>query len=354
MTDAIDTLNDEINGGRGSASRMLKIFKKMKKNNKLRNDNLSKNIKAKFVKKGINMKDINTSLTQAFNEKANEISNSVDEYGKAFFTYAYKKSDSFYFLFFINFALRLCLVIFSSQFKGQKYYIDQYKKHVKESFGITIIITAIFLYMYSFAKDVLRDKNNNDCIQFTIFTLIFFSIFMYDYVNIVLMLVNTKYFSKDNKNKGILSGIMLAIIVGIFVLYYFTIVLSKGMPANPFDFKKYKYSWFLGSGFLLLLFILSFIGFLIVNINKIDSNESNPLKAIWGSIANTEENRLNNNQKKTNDRKEFFIDMFKKYYMIFILISCILLVVLDLNRIEFYSFVESTYPCPPTQTAQTE
>ena len=87
---------------------------------------------------------------------------------------------------------------------------------------------------------------------------------------------------------------------------------------------------------------------------KIDFNESNPLKAIWGSIINTEENRLNNNQKKTNDRKEFFIDMFKKYYMIFILISCILLVVLELNRIEFYSFVESIYPCPPTQTAQAQ
>ena len=47
---------------------------------------------------------------------------------------------------------------FSSQFKGKNYYIDQYKKHVKESIGITIIISAIFLYMYSIAKDVLRGK----------------------------------------------------------------------------------------------------------------------------------------------------------------------------------------------------
>lgn len=293
MTDAIDTLNDEINGG-----------------------------------------------MNIIGEAASVVSTVS--------IYAYEKSNIFY-LFLANVALRSCLLIFSSQFKGQKYYKDQYKKHVKESFGITIIITPIFLYMYSLAKDVLRDKNNNDCIQFTIFTLIFFSIFMYDYVNIVLMLVNTKYFSKDNKNKGILSGIMLAIIVGIFVLYYFTIVLSKGMPPNPFDFEKYKYSWFLGSGFLLLLFILSFIGFLIVNINKIDSNESNPLKAIWGSIANTEENRLKNNQIKTNDRKEFFIDMFKKYYMVFILISCILLVVLNLNKDAFYTFVNYKFPCPPIE-----
>lgn len=266
--------------------------------------------------------------------------------------YVHRKSDFFKILFGVNFALRLCLLIFSfsSQFKGKNYYIDQYKKHVKESIGITIIISAIFLYMYSIAKDVLRGKRK-DCIQFTIFTLILFSIFMYDYVNIVLMLVDTKYFSKDNKNKGILSGIMLAIIFGIFVLYYLTIALCNRKPFYPFASKTvYQFAFIQGSIFLVLLFMLSFIGFFIVNINKIDFNESNPFKAIWGSIANSEENRLNNNQKKTNDRKEFFIDMFKKYYMIFILIFCILLVVLDLNRIEFYSFVESIYPCPPTQT----
>ena len=348
MTDTIDTLNDEINGGRGIASRVLKKIKRLKKEKLPGNDKLMQQVKAKLAE--TSNKINNMSLRNVLNEKASEISNVSSEA----VNYVSENSDFYLVLFAVNFVLRLLLVYFSSQFKGHKYYIDQYKKHVKESFGITIIITVIFLYMYSFAKKVLRDENNQDCIQFTIFTLILFSIFMYDYVNIVLMLVNTKYFSKDNKNKGYLSGIMSAIIAGIFVLYYFTIVLSKGFPLNIFDFKKHKYSWYLGSGFLLLLFILSFIGFLIVNINKIDSNESNPLKAIWGSITNTEENRLNNNQKKTNDRKEFFIDMFKKYYMIFILISCILLVVLELNRIEFYSFVESIYPCPPTQTAQAQ
>ena len=210
-----------------------------------------------------------------------------------------------------------------------KYYIGQYKKHVRESFGVTIILTIIFAYMHlTVDKATLRGKNNvnTDCIQFTIFTLILFSIFMYDYVNIVLMLVKKKFFSKDKKNQGILSGIMLAIIVGMFVLYYMTIVLAKGMPINPFSSENF-HPFLLGSGLLVLLFSLSILGFFIIypNINEIQKSQ------------------LSNNN---NDRKEFFIDMFKKYYMVFILISCILLVVLHLNYTPFYTFIEDRFPCP--------
>ena len=256
-----------------------------------------------------------------------------------------KLNDLYFILFVLNLLLRFGLLAFSPFKESLK------KNHIKESFGVSLIIFLIFVYIYyTDDKDTLRNNDKN-CIKFTIYSLLFFSIFMYDYLNIVLMHVNKKYFGAKIQNQGILSGIMIAIIFGIFVLYYFTIALYSRKLFYPFASKTvYQFAFIQGSIFLVLLFMLSFIGFFIVNINKIDFNESNPFKAIWGSIANSEENRLNNNQKKTNDRKEFFIDMFKKYYMIFILIFCILLVVLDLNRIEFYSFVESIYPCPPTQT----
>ena len=257
-----------------------------------------------------------------------------------------KLNDFYFILFVLNLLLRFGLLAFSPFKESLK------KNHIKESCGVSLIIFLIFVYIYYYTdyKDTLRNNEKN-CIKFTIYSLLFFSIFMYDYLNIVLMQVDKKYFGAKIQNQGILSGIMIAIIFGIFVLYYLTIVLYSREPFYPFASKTvYQFAFIQGSIFLVLLFMLSFIGFFIVNINKIDFNESNPFKAIWGSIANSEENRLNNNQKKTNDRKEFFIDMFKKYYMIFILIFCILLVVLDLNRIEFYSFVESIYPCPPTQT----
>ena len=154
---------------------------------------------------------------------------------------------------------------------------------------------------------------------------------MYDYVNIVLMLVKKKFFSKDKKNQGILSGIMLAIIVGIFALYYITVVLSKGMPINPFDSKN-THPFILGSGFLVLLLTFSILGFFI----------------IYPNIKEIQKSQLSNNN---NDRKEFFIDMFKKYYMVFILISCILLVVLHLNEDKFYEFVNSKFPCPTPNTS---
>ena len=262
------------------------------------------------------------SLGQAINEKAGEIS----KVSSKAVNYAYENSDFYVVLFAVNFALRLSLVLFSPLFKGKKYYIGQYKKHVKESFGVTFILTLIFAYMHlTVDKDTLRGKDNK-CIQFTIFTLILFSIFMYDYVNIVLMLVKKKFFSKDKKNQGILSGIMLAIIGGIFALYYITIVISRGMPIDPFASKN-THPFILGSGFLVLLFALSILGFFI----------------IYPNIKEIQKSRLSNNN---NDRKEFFIDMFKKYYMIFILISCILLVVLHLNEDKFYDFVDRKFPCP--------
>ena len=328
MTDIIDTFNDEINGGRGIASRMAKRLK-----NGLGNVELAKEMKTEFEKAGKNMKDIKTSVTQVLGEKANAISNSkTGKFIGEVKSYAYENSDFYVVLFALNFILRLSLVLSSPLFNTKKKYVGEYKKHVKESFGVTIILTIIFAYMHlTVDKDTLRGKDNN-CIQFTIFTLILFSIFMYDYVNIVLMLVKKKYFSKDKKNQGILSGIMLAIIGGILALYYITVVLSKGMPINPFDSKN-THPFILGSGFLVLLLTLSILGFFI----------------IYPNIKEIEKSHLSNNN---NDRKEFFIDMFKKYYMVFILISCILLVVLKLNEDEFYKFVNSKLPCPKPEVSE--
>tara|TARA_Y100000389_G_scaffold116242_1_gene113396 strand:+ start:4082 stop:5044 length:963 start_codon:yes stop_codon:yes gene_type:complete len=318
MTDAIDTLNDEINGGMG-------VLSNMKMPKEMSNVGLGKG--ATVVGKG---------LGKGLGKGGSIVSKGFD---------AYRKSDFYVVLFTVNFLLRLCLVLFSPLFNKKKLYVSEYKKHIKESFGVTLISSIIFYYIYYFSdfidKNELRGENE-DCIQFTIFTLILFSIFMYDYVNIVLMLVNKKFFSAKTQNQGILSGIMIAIIFGIFVLYYFTIVISNGLILSE---PKTIYPLKLGSMILLLLFTLSFFGFIIININEIDFNEENPIKAIFGSLMNLEENRLNNNNK---DRKEFFINMFKKYYMIFILISCILLVVLDLNKQAFYDFVQSKLPCPPT------
>ena len=237
-----------------------------------------------------------------------------------------KLNDFYFILFVLNLLLRFGLLAFSPFKESLK------KNHIKESCGVSLIIFLIFVYIYYYTdyKDTLRNNEKN-CIKFTIYSLLFFSIFMYDYLNIVLMQVDKKYFGAKIQNQGILSGIMIAIIFGIFVLYYLTIVLYSREPFYPFASKTvYQFAFIQGSKFLGQLFMLSFLGFLIVNINKIDFNESNPIKAIFGSIVNSEENRLNNNK---NNRKEFFIDMFKKYYMVFILLFCILLMVLDINEI---------------------
>ena len=316
MTDSIDTLNDGINGG------MSALMSKMPTSRAEFREGLGKRISA------------------------------VSEGASAVGIFAYKNSEFYVVLFALNLLLRLLLLVSLPFFNEKKMYVSEYKKHVKESFGLTCISYITFNSIYYFSdfidKKDLRGENK-DCIQFTIFTLILFSIFMYDYVNIVLMLVNKKFFGAKKQTQGILSGIILAIIFGIFVLYYFTVVISNGITPIIISGPKITHSFKLGTLLLLLLFTLSFFGFIIVNINKIDFNEENPIKAIWGSLMNSEENRLNNNNK---DRKEFFINMFKKYYMVFILMSCILLVVLVLNKDEFYKFVDSKFPCPkPSQTS---
>lgn len=300
MTDTIDTLNDEINGGMNAFA------------------NLSKNLSTKSFKEGAKKKA--AEFGEGASAAVGKGATAVGEFGK----FAYQNSDFYVVLFTLNFILRSSLVLSLPGFDTEKKYVSEYKKHVKESFGVTVILTIIFAYMYStIDKDTLRGKDNN-CIQFTIFTLILFSIFMYDYVNIVLMLVKKKFFSKDKKNQGILSGIMVTIIGGIVALYYMTVVLSKGMPIN---LSGNLYPFLLGCAFLALLSTLSILGFFI----------------IYPNIKEIQKSNLSNNN---NDRKEFFIDMFKKYYMVFILISCILLVVLKLNEDEFYKFINSKFPCP--------
>ena len=333
MTDTIDTLNDEINGG----ANMLNKIKSASKN--FSSSNITDALKT--VTPGKRAKQMLNNITPG--ERAKQMLNNITpgervgnmmaktgQYGKEFGKFAYQNSDFYVVLFTLNFILRSSLVLSSPLFKGKKYYIGQYKKHVKESFGVTVILTIIFAYMYStIDKDTLRGKDNN-CIQFTIFTLILFSIFMYDYVNIVLMLVKKKFFSKDKRNQGFLSGIMVTIIVGIVALYYMTVVLSKGMPIN---LSGHLYPFLLGCVFLLLLSTLSILGFFI----------------IYPNIKEIQKSHLSNNN---NDRKEFFIDMFKKYYMVFILISCILLVVLKLNEDEFYDFVNRKFPCPKPKVSE--
>ena len=322
MTDTIDTFNDEINGGMSGLANLSKNLstKSLKEGAKKRAAEFGEGAKKKAAEFGEGAKKKAAEFGEGAKKKAAEFgegataavgkgATAVGEFGK----FAYENSDFYVVLFAFNFILRLGLI---------------QKKHVKESFGVTLILTAIFVYMhFTVDKDMLRGKlggDNKKCIQFTIFTLILFSIFMYDYVNIVLMLVKKKFFSK--KNQGILSGIMLTIIVGIFALYYMTIVLAKGMPINPF-LSEHFHPFLLGSGFLIFLFSLSILGFFI----------------IYPNIKEIQKSQLSNNN---NDRKEFFIDMFKKYYMVFILISCILLVVLHLNEDEFYTFVGTKFPCP--------
>ena len=260
--------------------------------------------------------------------------------------FAYKNNEFYVVLFALNLIIRSLLWVLLPLFNDKKNYVKEYKKHIKESFAITVITFTIFYYMhyYTDAKDTLRGENN-DCIKFTIFTLLLFCIFMYDYVNIFLLLVNKKFFS-NKKNKVFLS---IFIIVMIFILYYLTIVLSYGIsPFNPFASKNF-HSFILGSLILLLLFTSSFWGFVIININKINFNEEDPIKAIWGGLS--KQNQSNNNNKV---RKEFFIDMFKKYYMIFIIMSCILFVVLEQNKEDFYNFVNSNFPCKSIiETGQT-
>ena len=326
MTDSIDILNDEINGGMSA----LKGLSNMK----------MPNIK---MPKGMSSAEFREGLGKGLGKGASVVGKGLGKgasvvgkgFGKGasvvgeFGKFAYQKSDFYVVLFALNFILRLSLVLSSPLFNTKKKYVGEYKKHVKESFGVTVILTIIFAYMHlTVDKDTLRGKDNN-CIQFTIFTLILFSIFMYDYVNIVLMLVKKKFFSKDKKNQGILSGIMLAIIGGIFALYYMTVVLSKGMPIN---LSGHLYPFLLGYALLALLSTLSILGFFI----------------IYPNIKEIQKSHLSNNN---NDRKEFFIDMFKKYYMVFILISCILLVVLKLNEDKFYEFVNSKFPCPTPNTS---
>ena len=345
MTDTIDTLNDEINGGRGIARRFIKGSKRIK-------DKLASGINVDKIK--------NMSFTQAINEKANEISNSKtgkligeglgkgtsligEGLGKGASligegtsligntaTSIYKNENTLKWLIGFNFLVRLILALSSLTFQveGRKrYYIGQYKKHVKESFGITVIVTMIFVIMYNNDKEQFRGKE--DRIQFTIFTLILLSIFMYDYVNIVFMLINKKFFTNNKKNQSILSMIIITTFIGIFALYYITIILSKGFPLQLMRTENLE-TFKMGTLFLIGLFALSVLGFFI----------------IYPNIKEIERTQL---KKNNNDRKAHFIDMFKKYYMVFILISCILLVVLNLNKDVYYKYINYMFPIPTTK-----
>ena len=327
MTDTIDTFNNEINGGA--------------------NNNILKTIRSK-IPNGMSSKGLGERAKQMMNsitpgERAKQMMNSItpgERVGKGASligkgasligntaTSIYKNENTLKWLIGFNFLVRLILAL-SFQVEGRKrYYIGQYKKHVKESFGITVIVTMIFVIMYNNDKEQFRGKE--DRIQFTIFTLILLSIFMYDYVNIVFMLINKKFFTNNKKNQSILSMIIITTFIGIFALYYITIILSKGFPLQLMRTENLE-TFKMGTLFLIGLFALSVLGFFI----------------IYPNIKEIERTQL---KKNNNDRKAHFIDMFKKYYMVFILISCILLVVLNLNKDVYYKYINYMFPIPTTK-----
>lgn len=303
MTESIGNVN-EINGGKPKMSLSKMSLPKMS----LPKMSLSNVSMPKMPKMPQGMKNIGNARVPA----------QIKDFG----SFMYNNTNFYVALFALNLILRLVLISTQSLFKGNKYYVGQYKKHVRESFGITLIITALFAFIYildkeNFAGSVKENGDLKDKIQFAVFTIILFSIFMYDYVNLTMMLIKKKYFGKKIQTQLILTQIMRAIITGIFVLYYITIALSK----VPIKFDNETNSiFYIGSSILVALFAVSIIWFFIIRPNIMEESKK----------------MLHEND---NNRKEFFIEMFKIYYIIFIVILCLSIAFFYLKKQKIYELL---------------
>lgn len=310
MTESIDNVN-EINGGFGKAMQFAKKTIGTAKDAMGTAKNAMTNAYDKLPS------------TSALKNTASKISNArVPAQIKDFGSFMYNNTNFYVALFALNLILRLVLISTQSLFKGNKYYVGQYKKHVRESFGITLIITMFFAFIYisdkeNFTGSVKEKGDLKDKIQFAVFTIILFSIFMYDYVNLTMMLIKNKYFGKKVQTQLILTQIMRAIITGIFVLYYITIAISK-VPIK-FD-NETNSTFYIGSFILVASFAVSIIGFFIIRPNIMEESKK----------------MLREND---NSRKEFFIEMFKIYYIIFIVVLCLSITVFYLNKQKIYELL---------------
>lgn len=275
-----------------------------KKSDKVEKKGLSKKStevkkKDKPIEKGMNQqkgknqqtgKEVNIKNRKKIGLK-NKLSQKMKKYTEKGFT----KLNPILWILLFNLLLRLILVASTTD----KYFRNKQQtvKHINETFGIAVVAVSLVLYLQFIARFDKEGKVK----QGFIITL-FFIVTSYDWLHLMFKLVEPKTFNKKSQ----LTGVYIGIIVSVFA--FFAILLFILSETQEFDLFKGHYQIFdksipdkvqypgllIGIIAFLLIFLLSVVGFMLVNPKA-------KQKATYGT-----------------NKKQYYMDSFKIYYVVLI------------------------------------
>lgn len=229
----------------------------------------------------------------------NELSNFSNKY----------KMNPIVFLLMFNFVLRLFLYMSTvdKHYRNKKNTV----KHIKESFGIALVALILVLYIQFVAVFNIENEERSEIIKHGLILLIYFIVAAYDWINSITASIKPSMYNKKHKLGGIYFGIVMGSIIFFATLIFMLYVLQQ-VPMFKSYYQLFRKdlngvlhfeSLLFGLLCFGIVFVMAILGFFILNPN---------IKSI---------------RKKYENVKEYFMSMFKIFYLVLI-VSVILIMFL--------------------------
>ena len=206
--------------------------------------------------------------------------------------------------------------------KANKMKKEYTRKHVKETFGISMISILIMWYL-TFKFD--PDKTSPQALRDGLLLSLYLNVFLYDYIKNFTKLINKKYFKQNKKQGAKLGGIYFGIVIGLFAFFGILIACLHYIQVKLFpnhysmfgpEFENYKP--------IILAFVIFIINFVIAIPNFF--------------IINPE---LQKTKKKYGgNMKQLYIDSFKLFFIVYFTMYLLLIIAMNLNIAKVNSILE--------------
>ena len=214
-----------------------------------------------------------------------------------------------------NAALRLILYFSSNvgKTKQNKLKNKYTKRHLKETFGVSLISLMIVWYLtFMFDSDNVTPQSLRD----GLFLSLYLNVFLYDYISSFTSLINVKYFKQNKKAGAKLGGIYFGIVIGMLAFFAVMIGILFNIQVKMFP---NHYNMF-GKDFDVLapiaicacMFIVTFVvsipNFFLVN----------------PDLQKTK-------KKYRTNMKQFYLDSFKQFFIVYLAMYLLILMTMNLN-----------------------
>ena len=227
----------------------------------------------------------------------------------------FKKFNPVIWILAFNLFLRLMLYFSSNvgKKKANKLKKEYTRKHVKETFGIAVISIFIIWYL-TFKFD--QGQTSPQALRDGIMLSLYLNVFMYDYVKNFTKMINKRYFRQNKKQGAKLGGIYFGIVLGLFAFFGILVIMLHYIQVKLFpdhysmfgpEFENYKP--------IIVALVIFVVTFAVAIPNFF--------------IVNPEMEKTK--RKYKGDMKQYYIDSFKLFFIVYLTMYLILIIAMNLN-----------------------